>query len=113
MALAILVGMKASIAPHGRDPKEHDYPMHMCGILNQFTTPVYLVRISCNTPVNANKTEQAIHRAFQNQLDGKGFSMARTAISCLANWGLDPVKPLEYIEGKMLLEFLLGVVRDR
>ena len=39
MAPTTLVGMKASTAPKGRDPKEHGYPMHMCEILNQLTLP--------------------------------------------------------------------------
>ena len=113
MAPTTLVGMKASTAPRGRDPKEHGYPMHMCEILNQLTAPAYLVRTSCNTPANVNKTKQAIHKAFQNQLDGKGFSMVEIVTSCPTNWGLDPMKSLEYIEEKMLPEFPLGVVRDR
>ena len=113
MAPTTLVGMKASTVPHGRDPKEHGYPMHMCEILNQLTAPAYLVRTSCNTPANVNKTKQAIHKAFQNQLDGKGFSMVEIVTSCPTNWGLDPMKSLEYIEEKMLPEFPLGVVRDR
>ena len=113
MAPTTLVGMKASTAPHGRDPKEHGYPMHMCEILNQLTAPAYLVRTSCNTPANVNKTKQAIHKAFQNQLDGKGFSMVEIVTSCPTNWGLDPMKSLEYIEEKMLPEFPLGVIRDR
>ena len=62
---------------------------------------------------NVNKTKQAIHKAFQNQLDGKGFSMVEIVTSCPTNWGLDPMKSLEYIEEKMLPEFPLGVVRDR
>ena len=113
MAPTTLVGIKSSTAPHGRDPKEHGYPMHMCEILNQLTAPTYLVRTSCNTPANVNKTKQAIHKAFQNQLDGKGFSMVEIVTSCPTNWGLDPMKSLEYIEEKMLPEFPLGVVRDR
>ena len=88
MAPTTLVGMKASTAPHGRDPKEHGYPMHMCEILNQLTAPAYLVRTSCNTPANVNKTKQAIHKAFQNQLDGKGFSMVEIVTSCPTSWGL-------------------------
>ena len=50
MAPTTLVGMKATTAPKGRDPKEHGYPMHMCEILNQLTAPYYLERTSCNTP---------------------------------------------------------------
>ena len=113
MAPTTLVGMKASTAPKGRDPKEHGYPMHMCEILNQLTAPAYLARTSCNTPANVNKTKQAIRKAFQNQLDGKGFSMVEIVTSCPTNWGLDPLKSLEFIEEKMLPEFPLGVIRDR
>ena len=108
-----LIGMKASTAPKGRIAEEHGYPMHMCEILNQLTAPAYLVRTSCNTPQNVIKTKQAIHKAFQNQLDGKGFSMVEIVTNCPTNWGLDPLDSLKFIEEKMLPEYPLGVIRDR
>ena len=113
MAPTTLVGMKASTAPKGRDPKEHGYPMHMCEILNQLTAPAYLERTSCNTPQNVMKTKNAIRKAFQNQLDGKGFSMVEIVTGCPTNWGMDALQSLDFIEEKMLPEFPLGVVRDR
>ena len=113
MAPTTLVGMKASTAPRGRDPQEHGYPMHMCEILNQLTAPYYLERTSCNNPANVNKTKMAIKKAFQNQLDGKGFSMVEIVTGCPTNWGLDPLKSLDFIEEKMLPEYPLGVIRDR
>lgn len=113
MAPTTLVGMKATTAPRGRDPKEHGYPMHMCEILDQLTAPAYLERTSCNTPANVIKTKKAIRKAFQNQLDGKGFSMVEIVTSCPTNWGLDALKALDYIEEKMLPQFPLGVIRDR
>ena len=93
MAPTTLVGMKATTAPKGRDPKEHGYPMHMCEILNQLTAPYYLERTSCNTPANVNKTKAAIKKAFQNQLNGKGFSMVEIVTGCPTNWGLDALRP--------------------
>ena len=72
MAPTTLVGMKATTAPNGRDPKEHGYPMHVCEILNQLTAPYYLERTSCNNPANVNKTKAAIKKAFQNQLLPRG-----------------------------------------
>ena len=60
MAPTTLIGMKASTAPKGRDPKEHGYPIHMCEVLNQLTAPVYLERTSCNNPANVRKTKAAI-----------------------------------------------------
>ena len=113
MAPTTLVGMKATTAPKGRDPKEHGYPMHMCELMNQLTAPYYLERTSCNTPANVAKTKAAIRKAFQNQLDGKGFSMVEIVTSCPTNWGLDALSALDYIEEKMLPEFPLGVIRDK
>ena len=113
MAPTTLVGMKATTAPQGRDPKEHGYPMHMCEILNQLTAPYYLERTSCNNPANVNKTKAAIKKAFQNQLDGKGFSMVEIVTSCPTNWGLDTIEALDCLENTMLKEFPLGVVRDK
>ena len=113
MAPTTLVGMKATTAPQGRDPKEHGYPMHMCEILNQLTAPYYLERTSCNNPANVAKTKAAIRKAFQNQLDGKGFSLVEIVTSCPTNWGLDPIEALDFLENNMLKEFPLGVVRDK
>lgn len=112
LAPTTLMGMKASTAPNGRTAEEHGYPMHMCEILNQLTAPAYLVRTSCNTPANVNKTKKAIRKAFQNQLDGKGFSMVDIITTCPTNWGMDALQALDYLEEKMLAEFPLGVIRD-
>ncbi len=113
MAPTTLIGMKATTAPGGRKAEEHGYPMHMCEILNQLTAPVYLERTSCNTPANVIKTKKAIRKAFQNQLDKKGFSLVEIVTSCPTNWGLDALKSLEFLEEKMFPEFPLGVFRDR
>ncbi len=113
MAPTTLVGMKATTAPKGRNPQEHGYPMHMCEILNQLEAPVFLARTSCNNPANINKTKKYIRKAFQNQLDGKGFSMVEVVTSCPTNWGMDALSALDFLEEKMLAEFPLGVLRDR
>ncbi len=113
MAPTTLVGMKATTAPKGRDPKEHGYPMHMCEILDQLQAPVYLERTSCNNPANVMRTKRAIKKAFRNQLDGKGFSMVEIVTTCPTNWGMDALSALDYLEEKMLAEFPLGVIRDK
>ena len=113
MAPTTLVGMKATTAPKGRNPQEHGYPMHMCEILNQLEAPVFLARTSCNNPANVNKTKKYIRKAFQNELDGKGFSMVEVVTSCPTNWGMDALSALDFLEEKMLAEFPLGVLRDR
>lgn len=112
LAPTTLLGMKATTAPKGRIAEEHGYPMHMCEILNQLTAPYYLERCSCNTPQNVIKTRKAIKKAFQNQLDGKGFSLVEIVTSCPTNWGLGALEALTFLEEKMLPEYPLSVYRD-
>lgn len=108
-----LMGMKASTAPFGRNAEEHGYPMHMCEVMNELTAPAYIERTSCNTPQNVIKTKNAIKKAFKNQLEGKGFSMVEVISNCPTNWGVDPLKSLDFINEKMLPEYPLGVYRDK
>ncbi|MBR1623356.1 MAG: 2-oxoglutarate oxidoreductase [Pseudobutyrivibrio sp.] len=112
LAPTTLIGMKASTAPKGRLAEEHGYPMHVCETLNQLTAPYYLERTSCNTPANVMKTKNAIKKAFQYQMDGKGFSLVEIVTSCPTNWGLDSLKALDFLEENMLKEYPLGVIRD-
>jgi 2-oxoglutarate ferredoxin oxidoreductase subunit beta len=59
------------------------------------------------------KTRAAIKKAFQNQIDGKGFSLVEIVTSCPTNWGLEPIDALKFLEDKMFAEYPLGVIRDR
>lgn len=113
LAPTTLVGMKSSTALKGRNPIEHGYPMHVCEVFNELKTPYYLERTSCNNPVNVNKCKAAIKKAFRNQMEGKGFSLVEIVTSCPTNWGMDPLKSLDFLEENMFKEFPLGVVRDR
>ena len=113
MAPTTLVGMKATTAPKGRDPKEHGYPMHMCEILDQLKAPVYLERTSCNNPVNVTRTKKAIKKAMQYQLEGKGFCMIEVLSTCPTNWGLNPVEAMKWLEENMIPYYPLGVYKDK
>ena len=114
MAPTTLVGMKATTAPYGRDPKEHGYPMHVCEILNQLDRALLSGAHELQQPrANVNKTKAAIKKAFQNQLDGKGFSLVEIVTSCPTNWGMEALEALDFLEDKMFAEFPLGVIRDK
>ncbi len=113
LAPTTLLGMKSTTTPKGRIAEEHGYPMHMCEILNQLQAPVYLERTAVNTPQNVIKTRKSIKKAFQNQIDGKGFSMVEIVTSCPTNWGMSALDSLDFLKDSMFKEFPLGVVRDR
>ena len=113
MAPTTLVGMKATTAPFGRKAEDVGYPLHMCEILNQLGAPTYLARVSCDSSPNVIKTKAAIKKAFQNQIDGKGFSLVEIMSACPTNWGLSPLDSIKFMREKTMVEFPLGVYRDK
>ena len=113
MAPTTLIGMNSTTTPEGREPDLHGYPMHIVEILNQLTAPYYLERVSCNTPQNVIKARKAIKKAFQYQLEGKGFSLVEIVTSCPTNWGMSTLDSLKFLEKDMFDEYPLGLVRDK
>ncbi|MCQ2538518.1 MAG: 2-oxoglutarate oxidoreductase, partial [Lachnospiraceae bacterium] len=51
-------------------------------------------------------------KAFQNQIEGKGFSLVEVLSSCPTNWGKSPEKALEFIATDMIPYYPLGVKKD-
>ncbi|MBR7147641.1 MAG: MFS transporter, partial [Firmicutes bacterium] len=112
MAPTTLMGQKATTAKDGRTPLQ-GYPMHMCEILNQLTAPVYIERCALDSPAHVLAAEKAIRKGFKNQLENKGFSFIELLSNCPTNWGMSPVKSLEFMRNETMKEFPLGVFRDR
>lgn len=112
MAPTTMVGQKSTTSPKGRDYDDVGAPLHMLDILNTLKAPVYLARVSCNTPANIKKAKEAIKKAFQYQLDGKGFTLVEVISNCPTNWNLSPLKSLDFMKEHSLKEFPLGVIRD-
>ncbi|MBR2338455.1 MAG: 2-oxoglutarate oxidoreductase [Clostridia bacterium] len=113
MAPTSLVGQVTQTSPYGRDPQHCGYPIRVCEMLAQLEGPEYLERVTVNNVKNIRKAKAAIKKAFQNQLDGKGFSLVEVVSSCPTNWGMTPQAALKWIDEKMLPQYPLGVYKDR
>ena len=57
--------------------------------------------------------KKAIKRAFENQINGKGFSLVEVVSACPTNWGMTPKAALEWIDTDMLPYYPIGVYKDR
>ncbi len=113
MAPTSLVGQVTQTSPYGRDPQMCGYPVRICEMLSELEGPEYLERVTVNSVANVRKAKKAIKKAFQNQLDGKGFSLVEVVSSCPTNWGMTPAEALKWIDDKMLPYYHLGVYKDR
>ncbi len=113
MAPTSLPGQVTQTSPYGRDVTQCGYPVKVCEMLSQLDGPEYLERVTVNNVKNIRNAKRAIKKAFQNQLDGKGFSLIEVLSSCPTNWCMTPQKALEWIDEKMIPYYPLGVYKDR
>ena len=73
----------------------------------------YVARVAVNNVKNVRNAKKAIKKAFQNQIEGKGFSFVEVVSACPTNWGMTPKQALEWIESDMLPYYPIGVYKDR
>ena len=113
MAPTTLPGQVTQTSPYGRDTKTVGFPVKVCEMLSQVDGAAYLERVTVNNVKNVKNAKKAIKKAFQYQLEGKGFSLIEVVSTCPTNWGLTPEKALEWLEENMLPYYPLGVYKDK
>lgn len=113
MAPTSLPGQVTKTSPYGRDINLVGYPVKVCELLSTLECPVYIERVAVNNIQNVRKAEKAIKRAFQNQIEGKGYSFVEVVAACPTNWKMSPVEANKWVEGPMLDYYPLGVYKDK
>ena len=113
MAPTSLPGQVTQTSPYGRDTKHCGFPIKVCEMLSELEGPEYLERVTVSNVKNIRNAKKAIKKAFQNQIDGKGFSLVEVVSTCPTNWGMTPQNALKWLEENMLPYNPLGVYKDR
>ncbi len=113
MAPTSLPGQVTQTSPYGRDVNHCGWPIKVCEMLSTLEGPEFVARVAVNNVKNVKHAKQVIQKAFQNQIDGKGFSLVEVVSACPTNWGMSPQQALEWVESDMLPYYPLGVYKDR
>ncbi len=113
MAPTSLPGQVTQTSPYGRDVSLCGYPVKVCEMLSQLDGAEYIERVAVNNVKNVKLAKKAIKKAFQNQIDKKGFSLIEVISSCPTNWGMTPQNALKWLEENMIPYYPLGVYKDR
>ena len=96
----------------GRKPELHGYPVRVCELLSTLEGAAYIERVAVNNVKNIRKAKEAIKKAFEMQIEGKGFTLVEILSTCPTNWGMNPLKALKWLEEKMIPHYPLGVSKD-
>ena len=113
MAPTTLPGQITQTSPYGRDVEKVGYPVKVCEMLSEVDGATYLERVAVNNVKNIKAAKAAIKKAFQNQIEGKGFSLVEVLSTCPTNWGMSPEKAIGWLEENMMPYYPLGVYKDK
>ena len=113
MAPTSLPGQVTQTSPYGRDVKTAGYPVKVAELLSALDGPAYIARVAVNNVKHVLEAKKVIQKAFENQIQGKGFSLVEVVSACPTNWGMTPQKALEWVEETMIPYYPLGVFRDK
>jgi 2-oxoglutarate ferredoxin oxidoreductase subunit beta len=113
MAPTSLPGQITQTSPYGRDVATAGYPVRVCELLSTLDGVALAQRVTIDSVKNVRNAKKAIKRAFQNQIDGKGYSIIEIVSACPTNWGLAPNEALQWLRDNMLPYYPLGVYKDK
>ena len=113
MAPTTLVGQKTTTSPYGRDEAWCGKPIRISEMLATIEGSAYIERVALNNNANIIKAKKAIKKAFEYQMEGKGFSLIEVLSTCPTNWGLSPVEAMKWLEDNMIPYYPLGVFKDK
>ena len=112
MAPTSLPKQVTQTTPYGRDVSYSGYPVRVVEMLSVLDGVALAQRVAVNSVKNVATAKKAIKKAFQNQIDEKGFSIIEVLSTCPTNWGLSPTEALDWLENNMIPYYPLGVYKD-
>ncbi len=111
MAPTTLVGQRTATTPQGRVSAGEGNPLKIAEMLALLPGVVSVERVSLHDPAAIRAAAQALTRAFENQLAGKGFSLVEMLSPCPTYWGMPPQQAMTWIKDVMTKEFPLGKIK--
>ncbi len=112
MAPTTLPGQISTTSPDGRGQHGEGGPIRVCELLSGLDGVCYLHRTAVSSPKDVMATRRAIKKAFENQINAKGFSLVEVLSMCPTDWKLSTRQSLEFVNNDMKEAFPLGVYKD-
>ena len=112
MAPTTLIGQRSTTSVNGRTREQAGMPLRICELLATLDGPAYIERVSLDTPAHIRAAKKAVRKAFEYQMAGKGFTFIELLSTCPTNWGLPPVKALEWVRNNVMAYYPLGVIKE-
>ncbi len=113
MAPTSLSGQVTQTSPYGRDVSTAGYPIKVCEMLSTLDGVALAQRVKVDDVKSVREAKKAIKKAFEYQIEGKGYCIIEVLSTCPTNWGMTPIESLKWLNDNMLPHYPLGVYKDK
>ena len=113
MAPTTLVGQKTTTTHKGRDISHSGQPLRISEMFSEIPGSAMISRVAVHSPKEVRRAKKTIRKAFEYQLDERGFTMVEVLSTCPTGWGLSPVDALEWLETNMIPYYPLGEYKSQ
>ncbi len=113
MAPTSLAGQVTQTSPYGRDVSTAGYPIKVCEMLSTLDGVALAQRVKVDDVKSVREAKKAIKKAFEYQIDGKGYCIIEVLSTCPTNWGMTPIESLKWLNDNMVPHYPLGTYKDK
>ena len=112
MAPTTMLEQETTTTPFGRDARVNGYPLRMAELMAGLTGTTFVARCAVDTPKNLMRAKRYLRKAFEVQLEDRGFGFVEFLSACPTNWKMTPKQATEHVARTMIPYYPLGVFKE-
>jgi 2-oxoglutarate/2-oxoacid ferredoxin oxidoreductase subunit beta len=113
MTATSVIGQRTKSSLDGRDADYHGYPILIGNLLAQLQGAAYVARGSVHSAGAVAKTKKMMHKAFESQLRGDGFSFVEVLTMCPTGWFIPTADGPGYMHDTLGQVHTMGELKSR
>jgi 2-oxoglutarate ferredoxin oxidoreductase subunit beta len=108
-----VMGQVTTTSPMGRNAEYYGYPIKIAEQIALCDGTAYSARCSLDSMANIRKAKESIKKAFEAQIQGRGFGFVEILSTCPTNWHLTPQQSHERVRNELFQVYPLGVYKEK
>jgi len=111
MGATTLLEQKTTTSPVGRKVHLHGFPMRVAEMFQHLEGTAFLARVSVSSPKRVVQAKRSIRKAFECQLENRGFSYVEILSPCVPGLKKTPTEAMTWVREKMEKYYPIGVIK--
>lgn len=106
-----IMGQVTTTSPTGRNEEYYGYPIKIAEQIALCEGTAFSARGSLDSIANIKKTKALLKKAFEIQINKKGFGFVEILSTCPTNWHMTPQQSHERVRNELFEVYPLGVYK--